>query len=424
MKNDIKILSNRQDLTRLKGFTLIELLVVIAIISVLAAILFPVFARAREKARQATCTSNQRQLAAECQMYAQDHEETLPASATVWQDVKVDVKILQCPTAIKNLYITYIYNENVSEASLGDATRIPDPTTTFITADGIKGNVELRHFFNAIFSFVDGHVASLSQFPFAIGTEKTNPIDEAVMKWVPWVPAGTFTMGSPYNANCGTPPTQEVTLTGYWIYKYEVTVEQYLDFCAVTSRALPTFPTGYSWTGKSGWTDPTLQKHPIVNVSWNDCKAYADWAQVSLPTEAQWEYAASGPLENNYPWGGTATVTDSTNGWDQTKCANDSNSYSVGKSTWSVGSFPKGASWCGVQDMAGNVWEWCSDWYGNYSLSPVTNPVGPTSGVGKVLRGAGNGDSNVNSFRITNRNSIPISSGYFDRGFRCLLPGP
>ena len=75
---------------RSTGFTLIELLVVIAIIAILAAILFPVFARAREKARQTTCSSNQRQIAASILMYCQDHDETLPQAATMWSSINVD----------------------------------------------------------------------------------------------------------------------------------------------------------------------------------------------------------------------------------------------------------------------------------------------------------------------------------------------
>jgi prepilin-type N-terminal cleavage/methylation domain-containing protein/prepilin-type processing-associated H-X9-DG protein len=151
-----RLLKN-EELTYSKGFTLIELLVVISIIAVLAAILFPVFSRAREKARQTTCISNQRQLAAECQMYAQDHEECLPPADSVWQAVKVDKGVLICPTAKIN--ISYIYNIEVSDASLGDATLIPDPTTTWLTADGITDMVELRHSGKAIYSYVDGHAA-------------------------------------------------------------------------------------------------------------------------------------------------------------------------------------------------------------------------------------------------------------------------
>ena len=92
-----------------RGFTLIELLVVIAIIAILATILFPVFARAREKARQTTCMSNQRQIAASIQMYCQDHEEILPAVDTVWKDINVDAGVLNCPTAGKSIVNAYKY---------------------------------------------------------------------------------------------------------------------------------------------------------------------------------------------------------------------------------------------------------------------------------------------------------------------------
>ena len=254
---------------------------------------------------------------------------------------------------------------------------------------------------------------------------KINPIDGATMIWIP---GSTFTMGSPFYANCGTPPTQEVTLSGYWIYKYDVTVSQYRAFSSATGYVLPPFPSGYSWSGKSGWDDPLLQQHPIVNVSLDDCVAYVDWAGVTLPTEAQWEYAARGPSGNNYPWGGTATSSDTSNGWDQSKCANFGNSYSVGKSTWSVDSFQAGVSWCGAQDMAGNVWQWCGDWYGNYSSTPITNPTGPASGTRRVIRGGSWNYGSYNSLRGAFRNysySGPSNYGTVF-GFRCAVssPGP
>jgi prepilin-type N-terminal cleavage/methylation domain-containing protein len=156
---------------RKRGFTLIELLVVIAIIAILAAILFPVFAKAREKARQNTCMSNQRQLAIYIQMFAQDHEEYLPGHKAIWSSLDLAGKITQCPTAGRNVANAYGYNYNVSGVTLGD---ILDPTTTFLTADGrsssfvhaeIAPNVIYtkvgfvdRHSSRVVTSYVDGHI--------------------------------------------------------------------------------------------------------------------------------------------------------------------------------------------------------------------------------------------------------------------------
>ncbi|MHB9133774.1 MAG: formylglycine-generating enzyme family protein [Armatimonadota bacterium] len=244
----------------------------------------------------------------------------------------------------------------------------------------------------------------------------TNPVDQAPMVWVP---GGTFTMGSPFDFGWSPPTTQQVTLSGYHIYAYEVTVAQYRAFCAATDRALPLFPLGFSWTGKTDWTDADLQQHPITNVSWDDASAYAAWAGMALPTEAQWEYAARGPEESNFPWGGTATAADPDNGWGPGLCAFRENSLNAGISTWPVGSFPPAASWCGAHDLAGNIQEWCADWWGAYSLTPVTNPTGPASGYNRVIRGGSwsTDDYDCRSIRRGMRNA---DTGLSDGGFRCV----
>ena len=160
------------------GFTLIELLVVIAIIAILAAILFPVFSKAREKARQTQCTNNQRQIALAILMYAQEHEETLPRSAAVWSTIKLasaitptvaamqaTTGVTKCPNATSRAN-GYGYNSALSGLSLGNSG-IVDPTTMWMTADSkslinlVFGLDEIdgaRHTTNAIMSSLDGHV--------------------------------------------------------------------------------------------------------------------------------------------------------------------------------------------------------------------------------------------------------------------------
>ena len=277
-----------------------------------------------------------------------------------------------------------------------------------------------------------GTVTSKDDFIVYLGL-KTNAKDNAEMVWVP---GATFTMGSAAGVGFKMEhPAHQVTLSGYWIYQYDVTVGQYRAFCSATKHKLPDFPlpmvdypdsyhSNYSWAGKTGWDDLALQQHPIVNITWYDAKAYADWAGVTLPTEAQWEYAARGPQGNNYPWGGIATADDEFNGWDATKCADSKNSEAVGKSTWPVGSFPAGASWCGAQDMAGNVGQWCGDWYGIYAAAAVTNPTGPDTGTWRVQRGGSWGSDSIGN-RSAYR--IGIADGYYYWvGFRCAIisPGP
>ena len=154
-----------------KGFTLIELLVVIAIIAILAAILFPVFAKAREKARQTKCTSNQRQIALQIQMYTQDNDETLPPAQNWFTEINVEPKMLRCPD--KNVANGYVYSNFVAGKSLGELGTVSDlPLTTDGSHQGntsatpphydnvmyAPGDVQYRHSDGTLTSFVDGHV--------------------------------------------------------------------------------------------------------------------------------------------------------------------------------------------------------------------------------------------------------------------------
>ena len=182
-----------------------------------------------------------------------------------------------------------------------------------------------------------------------------------------YVPAGDFLMGSKNGEGYDRErPQHTVYLDGYWIYKNEVTVAQYRNFCKTTGRNMPDPP---NW----GWKDD----HPVVNVTWDEAKAYCEWAGAALPTEAQWEKAARGTDGRIYPWG---------NDWDKTRL----NSYQSGSTaTTPVGNYPGGASPYGCLDMAGNGWQWCADWYDAtyYANSPARNPTGPATGTTRVLRG-------------------------------------
>lgn len=154
------------------GFTLIELLVVIAIIAILAAILFPVFSRAREKARQTKCLSNQRQIAMGVLMYAQDNKEKMPLASTVWEDCGVQGKMLKCPSSPSSVSNGYGYNLDLSGRLMGGFSDLSD---TIVSGDCtvasnnllIAGGADARHNGGAIFSYLDGHVSLTKSIPQA-----------------------------------------------------------------------------------------------------------------------------------------------------------------------------------------------------------------------------------------------------------------
>jgi len=212
------------------------------------------------------------------------------------------------------------------------------------------------------------------------GKVRVNPRDGAEMVYVP---AGEFIMGSEDYSD--EKPQRKVHLDGYWMHRYPVTVAQYRRFCSETRRKMPNPP---HW----GWKDD----HPIVSVSWHDANAYAEWAGVALPTEAQWEKAARGTDGRQYVWGNqwppppmVGNFADETAGPMYALrliIAGYEDGYAE---TSPVGAFHAGASPYGCLDMAGNVWEWCADWYdsGYYAKAPNRNPAGPASGTTRVLRG-------------------------------------
>lgn len=236
---------------------------------------------------------------------------------------------------------------------------------------------------------------------------RTNPKDSAEMILIP---AGAFLMGSQVTESTyqDEKPQRAVTLDSYYIYKNLVTVKQYLAFCDATGHARPEAPgANVNWKKTN---------HPIVNVSWDDAKAYCDWAGTALPTEAQWEKAARGTDGRRYPWG---------NDWDGSRCAN-SVSPSQLAGTVEVGHYLGGASPYGVLDMAGNVWEWCQDYYDakyyDRHESDPRNPVNYTPGEhgDRVMRGGSWGLNDPGNFRCASRGKCYPPGRNFFFGFRCV----
>jgi formylglycine-generating enzyme required for sulfatase activity len=216
------------------------------------------------------------------------------------------------------------------------------------------------------------------------------------------VPAGEFMMGSP-TGDSDEQPAHKVHVDAFSMDKYEVTVGQYAAFLQAKGIDPPS-----DWKTMN---QPAHQKRPIANVDSTDAAAYCQWAGKRLPTEAEWEMAARGTDGRLYPWGNDPPTPLHAN---------------FGKTDWNnhgvlapIGSFEEGKSPYGIYDMAGNVWEWVSDWYdyNYYKISPSQNPTGPSSGGTKVIRG-GSWYSNPRAMRSANRSLIsPTDQGL--NGFRC-----
>ncbi|HIN75890.1 MAG TPA: formylglycine-generating enzyme family protein [Rhodospirillales bacterium] len=239
--------------------------------------------------------------------------------------------------------------------------------------------------------------------------------DEGPMKRIIWeadgakmalIPAGIFEMGDHSNEGYSNErPVHRVELDAFYMDVNEVTVGQFREF------------VNQSGDSYNKWNDVARYSpgddYPMIYVSWDDATAYAEWAGKRLPTEAEWEYAARGGLSGKrYPWGDEITHDDA--------------NYTGlgGKDKWDrqnapVGSFD--ANGYGLNDMAGNVWEWCADRYsrGYYATSPLKNPTGPDTGLYRVLRG-GSWVNNSNGLRAAYRNVDAPAYAYGLIGFRCV----
>ncbi len=203
---------------------------------------------------------------------------------------------------------------------------------------------------------------------------------------------GTFMMGIYYGEG-----GHQVTVSSFYMDATEVTVGAFQTFCDAIAHPMPAAP---SW----GWTDTSL---PMVNVTWNEASAYAVWAGKRLPTEAEYEYAMrSGVADRLYPWGNSISSANA-------------NYFNYAGKPRTAGLY-YAANAYGLFDIAGNVWEWCSDWHQNVLTGPVTDPKGPSTGLYKIIRGGGWASPST-ALRCAPRFYLEKPNiKYIDVGFRCV----
>jgi len=218
------------------------------------------------------------------------------------------------------------------------------------------------------------------------------------------IPGGYFTMGSEQGNNDETPVHVEKILFNYYMDVYEVSNAAYskcadAGACSAPSRVSSSTQAFY-------YNNPTYKDYPVVNVTWEQAKAYCAWRGARLPTEAEWEHAARGTDARRYPWGNSPAPNE------------DLANYARGD-TSAVWMFSRGKSPYGLFNMAGNVWEWVADWYANYPGNPSPSAEMKT----RVIRG-GSWQSGEETLRASYRLWKAPETALNAIGFRCARPAP
>ncbi|MFQ5645719.1 MAG: SUMF1/EgtB/PvdO family nonheme iron enzyme [bacterium] len=219
------------------------------------------------------------------------------------------------------------------------------------------------------------------------------------------IPMSEYIMGS--NKYPEERPKHDVYVKSFWMCRYPVTNAEYALFVEESGHEKPAFFDNKDFSKK---------KQPAVGIGWDDANAYCAWLSQKkgftfrLPTEAEWEKAGKGTDDRKYPWG---------NNWELDRCNNNENRS---RRTCGVGNFKFGTSPYRLFNMAGNVWEWCQDWYDKnyYTVSSYTDPQGPSSGKKKIIRG-GSWKDNGNAMRVSKRCCADPGFKADNIGFRFLM---
>jgi len=241
-----------------------------------------------------------------------------------------------------------------------------------------------------------------------------------------WVPPGCFEMGSsPFDdfaAHANETPRHTVCISaGFWLDQFEVSNKSFLQFAREGGRE-QRYWSEEGWRMHEGRREPypmlaafAEPDQPRVKITWYEAEAYAAWRGGKLPTEAQWEWAARGPESLRYPWGEKFVNGASNMDRLDLRC------------TRPVGSYPAGRSWCGAEDMAGNVWEWVADGYDAdaYRHAPRLDPFTPSKGPFRVIRGGAWGGipgGSASDLRSARRVGWPATDRKLSHGVRVIHP--
>lgn len=282
-------------------------------------------------------------------------------------------------------------------------------------------------------------VPSLTPTPAATGTATPTPsptpgIGSTMVaavdgKEMVYVPGGDFLMGSAAAdpvAREFEKPQRSVSVDSFWIDRTETTTAQYQE--CVQDGACPQPQDFSSREREQYFGNPQFANYPVIWVDWNAANAYCRWAGRRLPTEAEWEKAARGTDGRRFPWGDELPTSDTANICD-INCPYGWRDVELDDGYWDTApanAFPAGASSHGALNMAGNVWEWVSDFYdpNYYKYAPQSNPLGPEGGEMHILRG-GSWQNIWEFVRTTTRDrETRFPENMYNVGFRCAQSVP